>query len=573
MEKIQNYGAMSPNPAFRREEYAFLTGEWDFSFSPADEEPVFDRKIVVPYSYECEASGIGDSSMHECVWYERRFFCKEHAGKLLLHFEGVDYHCFVYVNGVPVGEHRGGYTAFALDITSGAHVGENVLRVKVFDNFRGAQLRGKQRSRKESYDCWYVQTTGIWKPVWLEYCGSDPLRSIKFSPSNGGEVLFSGKADGGRCAELTVTFGGETVAECTAAIRDGAFSGSLNIASPALWSAEHPDLYEVCVRIPGRADDRVRTYFAFREVRSDASGIYVNGEKIYLNMILAQGYWDKTMLTAPNEAALERDIRLMREMGFNGVRMHQKVESNVFYYLCDKLGMYVWGEIPSAYEYSEEMKREFSSDCLAIVRQLEMHPSILAWVIFNESWGIPSVKSDRECQQFVESVKDAVRAEDPTRLIVINDGWHQLDGDLLTLHEYEQNADMLSREYADKQYVVSDKIVNQNRWGRSFADNYSYAGQSILISEFGGVSLTHDGGWGYGDKADGLEEYGKRVSGLVSALHKIRYLSGICYTQFTDVQQETNGLLTIDRIPKLPIERIRSIFTYRYPEESHAEKG
>ena len=571
MEKMQNYGAMCPNPAFRREEYEFLTGEWDFSFSSADEQPVFDRKIVVPYSYECEASGIGDPSMHECVWYERKFDCRKHAGKVLLHFEGVDYRCTVFVNGVEAGEHRGGYTAFVLDITPFVRTGENTLRVRVLDNFRCAQLRGKQRSRKESYDCWYVQTTGIWKPVWLEYGGSNPLRAVDFRPSNSGEVVFTGSADGGERAELSVFFGGEQVAFCSVPVADGVFSGKLQIASVNLWDSAHPNLYDVCVRIPGEPDDVVHTYFAFREVRSDSGGIYVNGERVYLNMILAQGYWDKTMLTAPNESALEADIRLIRRMGFNGIRMHQKVESAVFYYLCDRLGMYVWGEIPSAYEYCDEMKREFSSDCIAIVRQLGVHPCILAWVLFNESWGIPSVKSDRECQQFVESVKDAVRAADPSRLIVINDGWHQLDGDLLTLHEYEQNADMLSREYADKQYVVQDKIVNQNRWGRSFADNYSYAGQSILISEFGGVSLAHDGGWGYGDKAEGLEEYGRRVSGLVTALHGIGYLSGICYTQFTDVQQETNGLVTIDRVPKLPIERIRSIFTY-YPEGNHAEK-
>ncbi len=570
---MENYGAMCPDPAFRRDDYVFLTGEWEFSFSPADAQPVFDKKIVVPYSYECEASGIGDQTMHECVWYERTFPCKRHAGRVLLRFEGVDYHCYVYVNGSLAGEHRGGYTAFCFDVTRLVRVGENVLRVKVLDNFCRAQLRGKQRSSKESHDCWYVQTTGIWKPVWLEYCGTNPLERVEFSPSNDGAVRFAGSAAGGERARVTVLREGKTLAVCDVPVSGDKFSGELTIKEPLLWSSEQPALYDADVRIFGEEDDLVHTYFAFREISADERGVYLNGKREYLNMILVQGYWDKTMLTAPNEAALERDIRLIREMGFNGIRMHQKVESAVFYYLCDKCGMYVWGEIPSAYEYSEEMKREFTSDCLSIIRQLKVHPCILAWVIFNESWGIPTVKSDRDCQQFVESVKDAVRACDPTRLIVINDGWHQLDGDLLTLHEYEQNAERLYREYTDKQYVVRDKVVNQNTWGRSFADNYSYAGQPVMISEFGGVALMHDGGWGYGCKANGTAEYKSRVSGLVDALHAIGYLSGICYTQFTDVQQETNGLLTIDRIPKLPIDQIRGVFHYQRPEETDIEKA
>lgn len=555
-----NYGKMCPDPAFERKDYEFLTGEWKFSFSPDGTEPVFDKKIVVPYSYECDGSGIGDRTMHECVWYEREFCVKPHGGRVLLRFEGVDYFCAVFINGVAVGEHRGGYTPFCLDITDRVAVGSNTVRVKVRDDFNGAQLRGKQRRRAESYDCWYVQTTGIWKPVWLEYAGSVPLEKVSFLAKNDGTVTFEGRTAADADVTVAVSFGGKPVAEALCRAENGAFGGRFRIDDPALWSDKDPALYSVTVSVGGAVKDEVHTYFAFREITSDERGIYVNGERVYLAMILAQGYWKETGLTAPDESALEEDVRLIRELGFNGIRMHQKVESNVFYYLCDKLGMYVWGEIPSAYEYGERMKEEFERDSLEIVSALSVHPSIISWVVFNESWGIPAIKSDRECQRFVEKMQQKFREKDPTRLIVINDGWHQLNGDLLTLHEYEQDANTLAREYRDKRYVVTDKLINENRYGRSFADNYAYSGQAVLISEFGGVSMKRGGGWGYGDGAENVQELQRRISALVSALRGLDYLAGFCYTQFTDVQQETNGLLTIDRKPKLRSECIRHIF-------------
>ncbi len=560
MQTANNYGKMCPNPAFERKDYVFLTGEWKFSFSPAEGEPIFDKKIVVPYSYESEASGIGDKSMHECVWYEREFDVKPHRGKILLRFEGVDYRSFIYVNGVYAGEHRGGYTAFALDITKLVKEGANTLRVKVLDDFSRSQLRGKQRCKSESYDCWYVQTTGIWKPVWLEYCGETLLREINFYPANDGNVLFEGETDGDAETEIEIFEAEKSLCTLRVRSKNGKFQDRFQIDSPKLWSFDSPFLYKARVRTAGEPADEVYTYFAFREVKTDEKGVYINGERVYLRMVLAQGYWEKTMLTAPDEDALEKDVKLAKQLGFNGMRMHQKVESHIFYYLCDKLGMYVWGEIPSAYEYSERMKREFGADCLEIVAALKAHPSVIAWVIFNESWGIPKIKNDRECQKFVEGIQEKVRAADPTRLIVINDGWHQLNGDLLTLHEYEQDAEVLTREYRDKNYVVEEKLINQNRWGKSFADNYTYSHQAVLISEFGGVAMVCDDGWGYGTKAEDIEEYRLRVTKLVSALKNIDYLAGFCYTQLTDVQQETNGLLTIDRTPKLPPECIRRIF-------------
>lgn len=294
------------------------------------------------------------------------------------------------------------------------------------------------------------------------------LKEIFFSPGNDGTVCFEGETEYEAQAEIEIFEEGKSI--CTQRLETVSklLSGKVKLNNPRLWDIENPFLYEVKIRVFGESTDEVSTYFAFREVNTDENGVYINGKKVYLRMILAQGYWKNTMLTAPDETALEKDILLAKKLGFNGIRMHQKVESNVFYYLCDKLGMYVWGEIPSAYEYTDRMKREFGEDCLKIVRQLKVYPCIIAWVIFNESWGIPEIKNNRECQLFVEAIQRKVRAEDPTRLIVINDGWHQLNGDLLTLHEYEQNAETLLKEYRDKNYVVGEKLINQNRWGKKF---------------------------------------------------------------------------------------------------------
>lgn len=552
------YGKYFPNPLFEREDYELLTGEWDFAFSSETEIPVFNKKIEVPFTYESKASGIGNESVCNHVYYRRRINIKKHSGKIYLCFEGVDYLCEVFLNAKFVGKHRGGYTPFKIDITDTVIVGENDLVVDVRDDLKGDHLCGKQRRRSENYDCWYIQTTGIWKPVWIEYCGSDILENFFIKTKNNGSVIISGKSENRLKAEIFSK--GKIVAEKTTNVVNGEFNFEFEIENPDIWSAENPFLYDVRFTVLGEIKDVVKSYFGFREIERDENGIYINGRKVFLKMILDQGYWDETRLSAPDDDAIERDILLTKEMGFNGIRMHQKIENAVFYYLCDKLGVYVWGEIPSAYEYCEKMKNEFIHDCDEITDNLSGHPSIIAWVVFNESWGIPQIKNNKECQDFVSRVGKLVKEKNDGRLMIINDGWHQLDGDVLSLHEYEQNAELLKKEYNNKNYVITDKIINENKWGHAFADGFSYSGQPIIISEYGGVSLASMDGWGYGEKAKDVEEWLNRIEELTAVLESLPYLAGYCYTQLTDVQQETNGLLTIDRKPKADMKRIKHIF-------------
>ncbi len=549
-----SYGKYCPDPQFERKDYEFLCGTWEFGFG---EEGPLDRTIVVPYSYESRASGIGDERVCTCVRYRRTFRVKPHEGRLLLHFEAVDYETEVRLNGKDVGSHRGGFTHFCLDITDTAHVGENVLEVRVHDSLDKSQLRGKQRAREKSYDCWYVQTTGIWKPVWIEYAGDVLIEDIHFTTENGGAAVASVRLSASAPVKGSVyDETGALVAEFEGWGRET--ECPFTVPHPLLWSAGSPHLYHAVVRAGEKNCDEVGTYFAFREIVLRPDGIYVNGTKEFQQMVLDQGYWSETGLTPPDEEAIERDVRLIKEMGFNGVRKHQKVESSLFYHLCDKYGLYVWGEIPSPYAFDGRMREEYLRDSADIVRQLRSHPSVICWLLFNEAWGVSSIEEDREEQAFVEEAADAVRALDG-RPVITNDGWHHLDSDILSLHEYEQNDAAIAREYTSKDYVVTEKVINTNKFGRAFADGYSYCGQPIIISEYGGVAIEGEG-WGYGESAPDASAYESRVRRIVKAVRSLDYISGCCYTQLTDVQQEINGLLTENRVPKLPIRTIRDIF-------------
>lgn len=538
-----------PNPLFIREDFALLNGEWAFK---TEQNSAYDKVIQVPFTYETALSGIGDQSAREYVSYEREVEIKDHNGRILLHFEAVDYEAVVYINDKELKHHVGGYTAFAVDITDNVKTGTNVVRVDVFDSMDKQQLRGKQRSRKESYECWYVQNTGIWKNVWMEYTGSTYLVSSYFTGDAEGNVNYE------LClsddCDVEISIDGKIINTTS---EGGVVSGTFVWDKPVLWDIDSPRLYEIEILVHGSVCDKVNTYMAFRSVAVDKDKILVNGNEIYLKMILHQGYYENSSVTPPSTDILEKDVKLIKSCGFNGIRMHQKIETFAFYYLCDALGVYVWGEIPSAYEFGERMMKEFHRDALQIVEQLKGFPSIITYVVFNESWGIFGVRDRKDIQAYTEKMLKEIRKADATRLININDGWHQLPGDLLSLHDYEQNADVFYEEYKNKDYVVTDKIING--LGKAFSEGYCYEGQPMLISEFGGVAAKCDDGWGYGEKANNKEEAMNRIRNLMDAVKKLPYISGYCYTQYTDVEQETNGLFTINRTPKFPIDFIRSV--------------
>lgn len=552
------YKKYAPNPRLKRDDYEFLCGEWDFAFADGDCEPLFDKKIQVPFSYECKASGIGDESSHECIWYKRTFNVKEHRGAVLLHFEGIDYHSFIYLNDQLVTEHVGGFTTFSIDATKYVKVGKNEIKIKVNDSFDKSQLRGKQRARGENYDCWYVQTTGIYKPVWLEYAGNSYLKNISFKTQLGGKVEAEFSLNKPAKVEFTVYEDGTRNAVYHVKLLRLSETFTLNfvIDNAKSWSAEKPNLYSVKVVVDDY--DEVYSYFGFCNVTTKPDGVYINGKREFQQMILYQGYWEDTMLSAPNDVALEKDVQNIKAMGFNGVRVHQKVENEVFYYLCDKYGLYVWGEIPSPYEFTPKMQSEFSRDCEIIFNQLKNHVCITTWLLFNETWGVSAIKDNEEIQDYVMSEYQKIKEKD-SRPIITNDGWYHLNSDVLSIHEYEQNAKVFEEEYKDKTHLVTKKVVNENRYGTAFANGFTYKNQPIMISEYGGIAIKGEG-WGYGDMANDIASFKQRLRDIVATVNSIPYLSGCCYTQYNDIQQEINGLIDKKGHPKLPISLIHDIF-------------
>lgn len=328
------------------------------------------------------------------------------------------------------------------------------------------------------------------------------------------------------------------------------------------WSPEAPDLYDIEFQIikDGELIDHVESYFAMREIRIEGSNILLNGRPLYQRLILDQGYWEESHLTPPDEEALIADIDKIHAMGYNGLRKHQKTEDERFLYWCDVKGMLVWGEMASAYRYSDYAVAEFTREWMEIVKQNYNHPCIITWTPFNESWGISKVKTRKEEQSFTEAIYYLTKSLDPYRPVIVNDGWEHTVSDIITLHDYEESGEILLQRYQElKDRILAGEVYHCSHKS-AFANGYGYRGQPVIISEFGGIAFNNDDrGWGYGSKVDTEEAFIRRFDEITTAVKKLPYVCGFCYTQATDVQQEINGLMDAARNPKVVPEIIREI--------------
>lgn len=568
-----------PRPQFVRKNWENLNGIWKFWFDRKENEEI--KEIRVPFTYETKASGIGDTTMHESVWYERTIHVEEgrkDKERLLLHFEGSDYRTEVWVNEQYLGDHVGGYERFSFDITKQVHAGENCIRVHVEDSFSMTQPRGKQRWQKENFGCWYVQTTGIWKTVWMEYVPKTYLESVKMTPDLKQGVLHvemeTACASTTQPAELeimaAVSIHGIDINKIIFQVTDRYTKGTICLdihdgREPWViyrWSPQDPQLYDIEFTLlqNGKVIDTVGSYFGMREIEIRNQNILLNGLPLYQKLILDQGYWEESHLTPPSEEALIDDIDKIMAMGYNGLRKHQKIEDERFLYWCDVKGMLVWSEAPSAYYFSDLAVENFMKEWIAIVKQNYNHPSIITWTPFNESWGLSQIRTDRRQQHFTESVYNITKSIDPMRPVICNDGWEHTVSDVLTLHDYEASGEHLYRHYMDFKEEILNNTESHSGEKFAFAEGYGYRGQPIIISEYGGIAFTADeSGWGYGDKVADEEEFLKRFEGVTQAIKNIPYVCGYCYTQVTDVQQEVNGLMDIRRNYKVLPEKIREI--------------
>jgi hypothetical protein len=307
----------------------------------------------------------------------------------------------------------------------------------------------------------------------------------------------------------------------------------------------------------------VESYFGLRRIEVRDGRFILNGIPTFMRLVLAQNYWPDSLLAAPSADALRREVELVKSLGFNGLRIHQKIEDPRFLYWCDRLGMLVWGEAANAYVYSDRAVEQLTREWLSALRRDYNHPCIVTWVPLNESWGVPDLDRSQQQQEFVHALYCLTRALDPTRPVIANDGWQHAVGDIFGVHDYAQTGEMLRDRYVDRAAVERTVRDVRPHHHPLLGAGGELRHEPIVISEFGGLAFAPDAGedwFAYGRFAD-PDALLARYEELVGALLESTVLAGFCYTQLTDTEQETNGLLTADRQPKIDPDRVRAVNT------------
>ena len=567
-----------PEPQFQRPQWMSLNGAWEFEFDDANagldaDWPAgnwkFGRNITVPYCFESRLSGIGDTSFHPWIWYRRAVTVPADwkGRRVLLHFGAVNYWSMVWVNGKLAGSHEGGNTPFTLDITPLLLPGSNVLTVRAhFPPTDRYIPRGKQYWEPKSKSIFYTRSSGIWQSVWMEPVGASYLDRVKITPAIDGAVrLEFDIARPQPDLEITASasFAGKAVAFATTHAGSARTTALLSIDEPEVWSPSSPNLYDLALELRRGAVvlDRVQTYFGIRSVTAENGRVLLNGNPIFLKMVLDQGYWPESILTPPTDEAIQYDIRMTKEMGFNGARKHQKVEDPRYLYWADHMGFLVSSEMANAYEFDDAYVGRFTREWIAAVERDYNHPSIAVWVPINESWGVPNLRDPRQ-QNHLKSLYALTHSLDATRLVIDNEGWEHTDmTDLFAIHDYARTGDLLYARYKD---LGKSGAVPDNHKA-ALIPGYRYNGSPVALTEFGGIAFIPPGhdvpeeAWGYSGVEKTTDAALERLRGLYGAIARIPGFAGLCYTQLTDVEQEINGLMTYDRKLKFDAEKLREI--------------
>ncbi|RYZ62922.1 MAG: beta-galactosidase [Chitinophagaceae bacterium] len=553
-----------PRPHMERSNWTNLNGLWQYAILPkaADAIPATTQgNILVPFAVESSLSGVGKTVGKDSVlWYKRTVSIPAAKGKnVLLHFGAVDWQCTVYVNGKAVGEHKGGYDPFSIDITTALKKGNNQdVAVRVWDpSDDGPQPRGKQI--KNPHGIWYTPVTGIWQTVWAEAVPATYIASTKQTPDIDQKTVTVAamleKAQPGDQLLVTAWDGSTKVAEQTVAPGS---ETSLSIANPKLWSPQSPFLYDLKYAVvrKGKVVDEVKSYFAMRKISMapDRAGIQrmlLNNQFVFQYGPLDQGWWPDGLYTAPTDEALKFDIEKTKEMGFNMIRKHVKVEPARWYTHCDRMGMLVWQDMPSGdlgnrwesrpgiygrasdKDRTPESEQIFRTEWQEIMQDFHNFPSIVVWVPFNEAWG----------QFKTKEITEWTMQKDPSRLVNTASGGNFVSvGHIIDLHNYPDPA------MPDPEFFGKDRV--------------------LVLGEFGGLGLPVENhtwqdknNWGY-QSFKSKEELEKRYAEFIGRMpHLIEQgLSAAVYTQTTDVEVETNGLMSYDRkVIKIPEARLKEI--------------
>ncbi|MES1177224.1 MAG: sugar-binding domain-containing protein [Myxococcales bacterium] len=572
-----------PRPLFRRRHWQTLNGRWDFALDPngeraKPEQIEWSAHIEVPFSPETFRSGVADTALYCACWYRRTFQVSSAADdeRWILHFGAVDYRATVWVDETLVATHEGGYTPFEADISDALNADTVEHTVVVWAEDDPGDLskpRGKQDWQLEPHSIWYPRTTGIWQSVWLEKAPVTRVHSLQWTANlERWEIAVDATVEGALDQKLFLSVClkalGLVLANDQYLIVAGEVHRRIALSDPGvddfrnelLWSPERPTIIEAEVELldaEGRVLDRIESYTALRSLAVSGDRFLLNGRPYPLKLVLDQGYWDKTGMTPPDDSALRMDVVLAKAMGFNGVRKHQKIEAPRYLYWADRLGLLVWEEMPSAYRFTRRSVVRLTQEWLAVLRRDASHPCIMAWVPFNESWGVPNLPNSSTERDFVRALYYLTKTQDPTRPVVGNDGWESVATDIIGIHDYDDSPERLGRRYLEHT-VLPNLLKRERPGGRSLVLDEAGIREEhpIVLSEFGGIAFSADPShWGY-SRTDTAQAFAERFGALLKVVRSLEMLSGYCYTQFADTYQEANGLLRSDRTPKIPLEQI-----------------
>lgn len=581
-----------PRPQFVREKWKNLNGKWQFQFDDTKvgmEEKWYTvgkdlrQSICVPFVYQCRLSGIEEKIAHDIVWYKKRFsYFLEKGKRLVLHFGAVDYEAWIFVNGQQVKYHFGGHTSFSVDITDYLVEGEQEVCVCAKDEQKNELIpRGKQFWEEEPMGIWYTNSTGIWQTVWLEEVDQKHIFKVEFTTLfEQGKVQIRCYGKNISCEDsiqYIIKFKDSIVARGKLFWQNSILEWDVDLIQNHIfrtnfhndgwcWTPENPNLFDVMFQVMDEKQivrDEVVSYFGFRKIHIENGMVYLNNKPYYQKLVLDQGYWPDSLLTAPNDEAFIKDIELSKKMGFNGCRKHQKMEDPRFLYWADKLGYLVWGECASPPMYQMESAYRLMNEWTEIIERDYNHPCIIVWVPMNESWGVPHIHSNAVQQHFSQALYHYIHAIDNTRLVISNDGWEMTKTDICAIHNYMHGQKNEIDKYNQYKEMIETKeglIYYPSTSWAIYAKGFSHQGEPIMLTEFGGIAYDVSGerGWGYTtvkDEKEFLDDYRR----IMQTIYASSGIWGYCYTQLTDVEQEINGLLTYDRKPKCDLEEICKI--------------
>ena len=578
-----------PTPQFKREKWANLNGTWDFSIDYGEsgrerglshDASKYKEKILVPFCPESKLSGIEILDFMPVLWYHRSFNIPTEWKQLriFLSFGAVDYQCEVWVNNKKVGIHCGGSTRFSFEITDVLTDGDNDVYVRAEDKIRSYnQPAGKQSQSYQNTGCCYTRVTGIWQTVWLEARPESFINSVHVMPdADNGRFIFTAEIENGNGAEFKVSIygkNGESVAE--GATPAGNTTVILGIENPEVWSPDNPHLYDMKYALikNGIIIDEIDGYAALRKVHVDGNTYYLNNKPIFLRFALIQGFYADGVWTAPNDRALKGDIERALKVGFNGARLHEKVFQDRFLYWADKLGFLVWAEFPdwgclSTYNNVagfHNLKREW----VEAVAQQRNHPCIIAWTPLNEAANINEAAWENNAEDYTRAVRelyDITKLIDPTRPINDASGYIHVKTDLITVHNYDHDAESFSKVAGKSAFKNYKKVfyVPDDYMDKDIVTSYK-GDKPFILDEYGGPQWLPE----YSDQPRDETEFGKGRSAeeIVSLIRDLTavltgnpHIAGFCFTQLYDVMKEENGVYTYRRELKYNAEELREIF-------------